>query len=159
MVLKCLWHVTPIFRCYTIPLLVSYSVETLKLEQLEHPEMEHSLQKLTLKTIPELTSEIMAAILTKFPQLKVLILDVKVVARTSSIADLLAARPEMLILLNERLYFNSSLMASKWSQLIRRFDLREKLIYENRGAIKSFVGVTPHSSGIPFLNSFSNCAC
>lgn len=115
-------------------------------------DWECPLQMLMLKSVPELSEDMMATISKKFPQLEVLILEAGKVGGTIPITDLVLARPGMVILVNKRLYFHTSLTASEWSLLVRRNGLRDKL---SRVAIKNCFVVTPHTSGSPFLNRFS----
>ena len=129
------------------------------MEWLKSPPSAHPLKMLAMKLVPSLTSDVLEAALNLFPQLVLLDLVADVMPETRPITDALNKKPGMVTVVNDCVYFNSSLKAADWFKMEIQFGMRKHLgssrMYEGQRFFKKFVGVSYHDSGVPVLSNYT----
>ena len=124
------------------------SITNFSEEWFKNATMEHPLKMLALKSIPSLNSGVIESVLTVFPHLRFLDLAADLVPETRPITNALEKKPEMVVAVNDCIYFRSTLKAVTWFQLRDKFNMTEK-------CFKSFISVSHHASGVSLLSTFS----
>ena len=124
-----------------------FSIELYSEDWLKNSTKEHPLKRFVLKSISSLSDGIIADAVKHFPQLRILDLAVSKVDLTHFITDALEKKPDLLIVVNKKIYVHSSLKAVSWAQLTAEFDLQ--WLYEK------LVVVSFHAPGVPMLKTMS----